>query len=645
MLPSLSKVARACHLLWPLMASSTLVACQTRFATDPVAYQLPLLTIDARAEQLVAIAVDLPDRDSARAFERSLASYTAGPGAFWLSAAPPQVIEFLRERARAYRLPPVVAGDPGVVGALQPARLPVAPEYLENPPFFQHLVEPLLRSVAASKTPVLYLDRSALSDDNALPEILVRLRRDFGWDGVVALDVRGLAADRAARDGLAAIEDGVDLLITEHPSIQAALRTAAISGELSRSRLDEATRRVIELKRQRPRPGRGAAQAPHDIRGGRGATDRPVIADPGSAGMAEARLAGASRAIREAIGDSVITAAALAVGRQGRLVALEGFGQAPNGEGVDAVRTLFDLASLSKVIGTTTAVGQLIDKDQLRLDEPVSSYLPGFSGAGKEGVTIRHLLSHTSGLPSGLWLYGSADSEEEAIAQVLRQPLVRAPGEAAEYSDLGMIILAEVVEAIVGMPLDDYLAQELFLPLGMWRTMYLPPAGLRDETIPTAGETERPYPLHGVVHDANAYRLGGVAGHAGLFAPAGDVAKFAQMMLNGGSYGEARVLSDSTVAVLTAAQPGTEGRALGWDTPDDRSSAGRYFSESSYGHTGYTGTSLWIDPERDLFVVLLTNRTYPEASAGEILDLRIAVHEAVAQSITDEPIARRPGAR
>jgi CubicO group peptidase (beta-lactamase class C family) len=244
-----------------------------------------------------------------------------------------------------------------------------------------------------------------------------------------------------------------------------------------------------------------------------------------------------------------------------------------------------------------------------------------------------------------MWVYGSADSPEEAVHQILRQDLVRAPGEEDEYSDLGMIILAEVIEEVAGEPLDRFLARRLFTPLGMDRTLYSPPVGAWEETVPTAAESERPYTLRGVVHDGNAFRLGGVAGHAGLFSTAYDVALFAQMMLDGGASGTLRILSDSVVSAFTRQQDGAGQRALGWDTPADRSSAGRFFSSRSYGHTGYTGTSLWIDPLRDLFVVLLTNRTYPDASPGDILDLRIRVHEAAIQAIDDIDISRRPGSR
>ena len=352
--------------------------------------------------------------------------------------------------------------------------------------------------------------------------------------------------------------------------------------------------------------------------------------------------------MRKGLEDSVFSGAAVAIGRRGRLVLLRGYGrEGREGEGdaVDPRETIFDLASLTKVVGTATAVALLVQDGSMELDAPLERYVPRFDGKGKGEVLIRHLLAHTSGLPSGLWLFGSAGSPEEALRQVLRQDLLREPGERMEYSDLGMILLAEAAEAAAGMPLDRYLARRLFAPLGMASTMYLPPAVLRDRIVPTAEQTEREFALHGVVHDANSFRMGGIAGHAGLFSTAADLAVFAQMMLNGGDYGTARILSPGVVRAFTARQRGAEQRALGWDTPSPVSSAGDYFSARSFGHTGYTGTSLWIDPATELFVVLLTNRTYLKASGGEILRLRSAVHDAAARAVSDRTIRRRPGSR
>jgi serine-type D-Ala-D-Ala carboxypeptidase len=363
-----------------------------------------------------------------------------------------------------------------------------------------------------------------------------------------------------------------------------------------------------------------------------------------SAGL-QAGLAGGIDAImRAALEDSVFSAGAVAVGRRGGLVVLRGYGLSGRGGGgapVDPARTIFDLASLTKVIGTTTAAALLVDDGRMDLNAPVRRYLRDFDGDDKDDVRVRHLLTHTSGIPSGLWVFGSAGSPEQALRQVLEQPLVRPPGERMQYSDLGMMLLAAAAESAAGMPLDRFLATRVFAPLGMQSTMYLPPLVLRDEIVPTAEITEREFPLQGIVHDANSFRLGGVAGHAGLFSTARDLAVFAQMMLNGGRYGTLSLLSRSTVEEFTVRQEGAEQRAIGWDTPSRVSSAGAYFSSRSYGHTGYTGTSLWIDPQNELFVVLLTNRTYVEASGEEVLRLRAAVHDAAARAVTDRLVRRR----
>jgi len=367
--------------------------------------------------------------------------------------------------------------------------------------------------------------------------------------------------------------------------------------------------------------------------------------EPSLVGMSSTGLQAADRAIQDALDRGIFASAALAVGRRGGLVRLRGYGSLPTGEPIDPRATLFDIASLTKVVATATAAAALVESGELELDAPIDRYVPDFRGGEKGEVTVRHLLTHTSGMAPGLPLFGSANSREQALEQVILQPLRRDPGEQVEYSDLGMILLAEVIERAAGMPIDLLLARRVLDPLGMGSTTFTPPLAIHGGTVPSALRSERPFPLRGVVHDGNAFRLGGVAGHAGLFSTAADLAVFCQAMLNGGRYGTVEILADSTVRTFTTRQPRAGERALGWDTPADRSSAGRFLSARSFGHTGYTGTSIWIDPDRELFVVLLTNRTYTRATASAILSVRIAVHEAVARAITNEPVAMRPGAR
>ncbi|HYR11247.1 MAG TPA: serine hydrolase, partial [Longimicrobium sp.] len=367
------------------------------------------------------------------------------------------------------------------------------------------------------------------------------------------------------------------------------------------------------------------------------------LTSPDSVGMRVDSLARIDSVMRIALSDTVFTAAAVAIGRRGRLVKLQGYGRT-SGQPVDPRSTLFDIASLSKVVGTTAAVMALVDDDRLEIGAPVRRYVPGYRGEGRGDITVRQLLTHTAGLPAGDWLYGSASSPEQALRQVMRTDLVTQPGERMVYSDFGMILMAEAVRRVADEPMDRFLARRIFGPLGMQNTFYLPPPELQRRTVPSAMPgRERPYEVDGVVHDGNAYRLGGVAGHAGLFSTAWDLSVYAQTLLNGGAYGTRRIWQNGTVAAFIRKQPNAGTRALGWDTPAARSSAGSYLSERSFGHTGFTGTSIWIDPTKDLFVIVLTNRTYPGGGQGDILRIRGRVADLAAKAISDQPITPRPG--
>ncbi|HEX2080027.1 MAG TPA: serine hydrolase, partial [Longimicrobium sp.] len=355
----------------------------------------------------------------------------------------------------------------------------------------------------------------------------------------------------------------------------------------------------------------GAAPAPRLPEGVAWPAARTLrIAAADSVGMRADTLAAIDAVVRRAIADGVFSAAAVAVGRRGSLVKLRGYGSV-GGVPVDARTSLFDIASLSKVVGTTAAVMVLVDDERMALGAPLRRYVPTFRGGGRGDVTVRQLLTHTSGLPAGAWLY-PLSSSDAALRRVIRTELETPPGERVVYSDFGMIVLAEGVRLAAREPMDWFLARRVFGPLGMQSTFYLPSADLRDRAVATAVESERPYAVRGVVHDGNAYRLGGVAGHAGIFSTAWDLSVFAQAMLNGGAYGTRRIWERGTVASFTRRQPNAGTRALGWDTPAPRSSAGSYLSERAYGHTGFTGTSIWIDREKDLFVILLANRTFTE---------------------------------
>jgi len=303
--------------------------------------------------------------------------------------------------------------------------------------------------------------------------------------------------------------------------------------------------------------------------------------------------------------------------------------------------TVFDLASVTKVLATTTMAMILHERDLLPLDTPVVDLLPefGLTPDGKPSddlrrrqVTVRMLLAHSAGLADYEKLFLRASTAKDLLRLALTSPLVAPPLSRACYSDIGFIVLGELLARIAKEPLDQFCRREIFQPSGMKTACFCPPAELRAAIPPTQDDRDfRMRIIQGDVNDENASVMGGVAGHAGLFANALDVACFGQCMLNGGS----PILRPETVRLFTTRQaepPGTS-RALGWDTPSLPSQSGRRFSPSSFGHLGYTGTSLWCDPERRLAVVLLTNRTWPDRSTQEIKRVRPLVHDAIVDAI------------
>jgi len=323
----------------------------------------------------------------------------------------------------------------------------------------------------------------------------------------------------------------------------------------------------------------------------------------------------------EGIRQGAYAGAALVVGRRDSVLFAKGYGHltwSPTSRAVDPESTLYDLASVTKVMATTPALMLLVERGRVRLDAPVATYLPELQGTGTAGVTVRQLLTHTSGLRADI-----PDPELKALrdsAAVMRRVLAEAPrvapGTRVIYSDLNAILLGAVVQRVTGEPLDVFAARELFSPLGLGATMFRPPASFRPRIAPTG--VWRGHPIAGVVSDGSAFKLRGVSGNAGLFASAMDVARFAQFMLREGALPDGRrLLKPETVRLFTSKSAdfrhGSEARALGWQalpTGERVSSAGTLFGPRSYGHTGWTGTSLWIDPDRDLFVVLLTNRAF-----------------------------------
>lgn len=375
-----------------------------------------------------------------------------------------------------------------------------------------------------------------------------------------------------------------------------------------------------------------------------------VTAPPQDVGFSPALGARLDSIIAHAIADEVASAFAVGVGRHGRLVHLRSYGQthiAPESPPVQ-VETLFDLASLTKVVGTTTGAMILEDEGRLDLDRPVAFYLPEFSDSARAEITVGMLLTHTGGLEAGAPLHiqdrctpagctGPHRGREQYLEAINERPMRAPPGTTTIYSDWDMILLQLVLERITGQPLDVFLAERLFDPLGMGDTHFSPVPVARERVAATEVVEGRGL-IHGEVHDGNAWAMGGVSGHAGLFSTVSDLAIFAQTLLNGGFYGDTRVLRQETVARWTAPQGPGSSRALGWDTPGGASSAGHFSSTRSFGHTGWTGTSLWVDPERSLFVILLTNRVNIPGENQRHVPLRRAIADAVQQSILDAPL-------
>ena len=335
----------------------------------------------------------------------------------------------------------------------------------------------------------------------------------------------------------------------------------------------------------------------------------------------------------QALYERAFPGASLAVTAAGHLVALRGMGRftcEPGSPEITA-ETMFDLASVSKVVGTTAMAMLLYERGHLDLDVPVAGIIPQFArgDARRHDVTVRMLLAHSSGLPAYVRLYRDAQTREQLLEAALAVPLEADPDMRAVYSDIGFIILGAALERIADESLQSFCAREVFGPLGMHRTTYCPPAHMQAGIPPTQDDREfRRRIIQGEVQDENASVLGGVAGHAGIFSSAADLAAFAHCMLQGGR----PILRPDTIELFTR-RHGTSTRALGWDTPSAPSQSGKYFSPRSFGHLGYTGTSLWIETERRVSVVLLTNRTWPDTRNDSIKQVRPRFYDAVIEAL------------
>ena len=309
--------------------------------------------------------------------------------------------------------------------------------------------------------------------------------------------------------------------------------------------------------------------------------------------------------------------------------------------------TIFDVASLTKVVATTPSIMRLVEEGKIDLDAPVSRYLDEFAGEGREAVSVRHLMTHNSGLPAGIKFVAEEpwSGYDEGIARACREPLEYVPGTQFVYSDINFILLGEIIRRVSGQRVDAFAGEHVFRPLGMEATGFRPAPALRGRIAPTTLEPDGKQ-LRGVVHDPTSRRMGGVCGHAGLFSTAHDLARYCRMLLDGGVLDGRRVLGEATVAAMTAVQSPPEvaaKRGLGWDLDSRFSSQrGDFFPAGSFGHTGWTGTSLWIDPASQTFVVFLSNRNHP-SEAGVVTTLRGRVGTLAAQSAADWQTVALPG--
>jgi CubicO group peptidase (beta-lactamase class C family) len=340
-------------------------------------------------------------------------------------------------------------------------------------------------------------------------------------------------------------------------------------------------------------------------------------------------LAEIDAAVRDGIRKGIYPGAVVIIGRRDSLLYARGYGHftwSASSPVPDPDSTIWDIASITKVVSTTSVAMRLVDQRKLELDAPVRRYLPRFSGGLKNQVTVRMLLDHTSGLKSYVPFYVKARrSRQRSIDLLYAQPLVRAPGDSAEYSDLNALFLGLVVEKVAGAPLDLLAKREVFGPLAMTQTMYKPSSSLKRRIVPSGLWRGRPVP--GDVNDQNAVAMGGVAGHAGVFSTGIDLARYAQVWLRSGAGPKGQWVSPETMRRFLVKGPRSGARLLGWDTPeakpDEPSVFGSLISDATYGHTGFTGTELWVDPARDLFLVFLTNRAFDPRVRESVKELKV----------------------
>lgn len=340
--------------------------------------------------------------------------------------------------------------------------------------------------------------------------------------------------------------------------------------------------------------------------------------------------------IYQAVKDSVFPSAVLLISKDGNIIYKKAYGNLTydTKSKQTSLSTIYDLASLTKIVSTTTAAMICIDRGLFKLNDKVVKYIPQFANHNKENITIKNLLLHNSGLPAYKRFYKFCNNSDDVINDIYNTELIYETGSKTVYSDLSMIVLQKLIEKVTGKYLDNFSKEYIFDPLNMKSTMFNPPDSLKQDIAPTEFDDYwRHRQLQGEVHDETASLLNGVSGNAGLFSNVEDLSNFLSMILKKGMFNSKKILNEETVLLFTSKQPNSE-RALGWDIKsEEKSSAGKLFSSNSFGHTGYTGTSFWVDPDKKLFVIFLSNRVYSTRENLKIIKFRPILHDGIINSI------------
>ncbi len=347
----------------------------------------------------------------------------------------------------------------------------------------------------------------------------------------------------------------------------------------------------------------------------------------------ESQFSNVDSVINEAIVDGAFPGAVVLVWDDGKIIFEKAFGNFTYDKSSPKVNvnTIYDLASVTKVVATTTAAMLCYDRKLFSLDDKVVKYIPEFGVNGKENITIKNLLLHNSGLIAWVKFYEKNLSADDVLKSIYSAELEYNTGEKTVYSDLGIITLGKIIEKVTGKRLDIFCKDEIFDPLGMHTTFFNPSDSLKKLCAPTETDNYwRMKTLQGEVHDETSALLNGIAGHAGLFSTANDISKLMAVLMNKGKFNDKQFIQQSTIDFFTKRYSDESSRAIGWDTKSEvGSSSGIYFSKNSFGHTGFTGTSIWADPERNLFVVFLTNRVYPTRENGKLGKVRPELHNTI----------------